>query len=255
MAQILVNEYNYANNPSGSFSYNTQYVGGAPTVGIIIYNNGNGPGASQDSNYVTAIAAARSAGIKALGYVYTSYTSRALGTVEADIDSWYSFYTLDGIHIDNVNAYTGANFTYYQSLYNYVKGKDPTRNFVAMNCGFLPDESYMTISDTISMFEYGYLPIVGLTRSFMGDFSSQVGGWFTKYPSSKLFATVFNIPDIPTMQSVVNAIQRAGVGYINVSDQIYPNEYSTPPSSSFWSAAQTAVGQSVGGSTFGFFSI
>ena len=55
-----------------------------------IMNPCNGPGNSLDANYVAAVNAFRAAGGRVIGYVYSSYGSRPLAQVTADIDKYDS---------------------------------------------------------------------------------------------------------------------------------------------------------------------
>jgi hypothetical protein len=67
---------------------------------IAIMNPNSGPGASQDPNYIAAVNNLRHTGAQVIGYVSTAYATRLLAQVEADIDSYLSWYTLDGIFLD-----------------------------------------------------------------------------------------------------------------------------------------------------------
>src|ERR1700756_4749195 len=104
-------------------------------VGYIIANPDSGPlnpadgTATANSDYTTHIGNMRAKGVKVLGYVDTAFALRALSgsnSVENDIDTWLSLYTIDGFFFDdctNVVGAANANVTYYQTIYNYVKGK------------------------------------------------------------------------------------------------------------------------------------
>ena len=57
---------------------------------IAIMNPNSGPGASQESAYVKALANLHTAGGKVIGYVYSSYATRPLTNVEGDISDPFS---------------------------------------------------------------------------------------------------------------------------------------------------------------------
>jgi hypothetical protein len=230
---ILVPDYVY---PTVSPGWD-RYEAGYPTCTILIANPSNGPGVSVNSDYTTAINAARAAGIKVIGYVHTHYADGTilLATVEADVDTWYSLYTIDGIFVDEVAADI-AHLGYYTSLSTYIKGKDVTRNFVAMNPGVVPYEGYVNITDTISVFENSYA--AWLTNWASGAGSAQ---FLLDYSPSHWWALVYGIPDNNSMATVVQAMKDRNVGYVFVTDQ---GGYTAPPSASFWTGTQNAINSS-----------
>jgi hypothetical protein len=233
---ILVPAYQYPTNPGGTSAYWNQYASGYPTCNMLIANAMNGPGGSVNSDYLTAIANAQMVGLKVIGYVDTNYANmndHPPSVVEADIDRWYTLYEdIDGIMFDRVSATTG-DYTYYQTLYNYIKAKSTTRNFVALNPGATPDETYMKISDTISIMEAAYAKYQS---------SSPYQNWMKLHAPSKLWLLVHTIPDIPSMQAIVTQAKAANIGRLYLTDQTYPDpgSYHAPPSTSFWNAELTA---------------
>ncbi len=223
-SSIIVPNYIYPT--PGAWS---EYVSGFPTCATIVANPASGPGASPNSDYTTAINAARAAGLQVIGYVHTSYTAVDIAVVKADIDSWYSFYTVDGIFIDEVQATTGASFTYYQGLYNYIKAKHATRNFVVMNPGVTPDESYMQISDSIIILENSYTGWQSATP---------YAAWMANYLASKMCIVIHTISDTNGMQAIINAGKAHNVGSYFLTDQA---GYNAVPSELFWQAELNAV--------------
>ncbi len=100
-----------------------------------IINPSSGPGTTPDSNYQTWVGKLQTAGIGVLGLIYTDYgvlngpaTGYSIADIEALIDSYYSFYGVDGIlfgQMDTTNNSTNA--AYYSTLTTYVHGK-PTNS-------------------------------------------------------------------------------------------------------------------------------
>ena len=89
-----------------------------PNVPILaIADPSDGPGTSQDPNYSSGINLLRSNRIKVLGYVPTNYTATNLSAVEADINTWRSLYTTDGIFFDEAN---GGTQSFYQQIVSYA---------------------------------------------------------------------------------------------------------------------------------------
>jgi hypothetical protein len=91
-----------------------------PSVGITaVINPDSGPGTAQNIDYVEGISILKDAGIRVIGYVYTSYAGRAIADVEADIDRYVSFYgpSISGVLFDEM-SYTAGNENYYKTLSN-----------------------------------------------------------------------------------------------------------------------------------------
>lgn len=114
----------------------------APLMAIM--NPNNGPGTSQNSAYTSNVNAINSAGGKVLGYVHTSYGARALATVEQDVDTFFSWYPIKGIFIDEMaGTATSANLAYYEQLAAYIRSKHPNMVIVG-NPGGAFAEAFVT---------------------------------------------------------------------------------------------------------------
>jgi hypothetical protein len=127
-----------------------------PSVGmVVIINPDNGPGASKDQNYVTGINNLRAAGVVVLGYDHTSWAGRPLATVEADIDSYKSWYNISGIFFDEMSNVPG-NEGYYSTLNQYSKSLG--LNFTVGNPGGPAPPSYLGTLDVIVTYENQGVP-------------------------------------------------------------------------------------------------
>ncbi len=127
-----------------------------------IVNPENGPGPGVDAGYTAAIDNLRSSGGRVLGYVYTLYGSRNIDDIKADIHSWYSFYDIDGIFLDEQAINPGYE-DHYLEIRNSIKAKSPAA-LVVGNPGITPSETYLfnngkRVMDVICIFENekGYL--------------------------------------------------------------------------------------------------
>lgn len=111
-------------------------VAAHPTLKItMIINPSNGPGGSADTTYASCITTFIADGVRVIGYVHTSYASRPLATVEADVASWKSFYSnLNGIFIDEVST-SPSQVSYYTSLNTYILGQSFSGSFTMGNPG------------------------------------------------------------------------------------------------------------------------
>jgi hypothetical protein len=117
-------------------------AGQAPLMAIM--NPNSGPGTSQNQGYATNVNAVNAAGGKVLGYVHTSYGARALSTVEQDVDTFFSWYNIKGIFLDEMaGTATSANLAYYQQLASYIRTHHPGMTIVG-NPGGAVAEAFVT---------------------------------------------------------------------------------------------------------------
>jgi hypothetical protein len=95
----------------------------------------------------------KDAGIKVLTYTWTKYGERSIDQVKADIDVQLAA-GVDGIFVDEVtNISTDKEYSYYSSIFNYIKNHD-SDNLVVMNPGhYKVTENIMQISDIVSLEE------------------------------------------------------------------------------------------------------
>nr|P11113.1 RecName: Full=Spherulin-4; Flags: Precursor [Physarum polycephalum]CAA32212.1 spherulin 4 precursor [Physarum polycephalum] len=120
---------------------------------IAIINPNSGPASSgPDSSYTTYMNKLTAAGVDMVGYVHTSYGARAVGDVNADIDTYASKYPgLKGIFLDEASA-SASEISYYTNVYNHIKSKSGYVNSI-LNPGTQPDQGYLAISSNIVIFE------------------------------------------------------------------------------------------------------
>jgi hypothetical protein len=153
LSALIIPLYTY---PGVSWTSIIQAKEANPGVAMVtIINPDNGPGFSIDQNYVNGINSLRAAGVVVLGYDHTSYGARPLATVEADINSYKSWYNLSGIFFDemaNVAGYEG----YYSTLNQYAKSVG--FNFTVGNPGSAVPASYIGTMDVIVAYENQGVP-------------------------------------------------------------------------------------------------
>jgi hypothetical protein len=205
----------------------TQATAGAPIVDVMIMNPASGPGASQNSDYVTAVNNAKAAGIKVIGYVHTSYSQRDIDTVKGEIDLYKQWYNVSGIFLDEVNS-SAAALLYYQNVSDYIKAASGT--FVAMNPGTVPDQGYINISDTTVIFE-------GTYNTFK---TWSAPSWVTSYPASKFTHLVYATSSKNNMKSAITRSKNNRGGYVYVTNDVLPNPWDTLPSA-YWSTELTEI--------------
>jgi len=94
-----------------------------PNVPVIaIINVYNGPGPAIDSNFVNGIKKLQAAHITVIGYVYTSYASRPISDVEADMMLYEQWYKVNGIFFDNMSS-DASTASYDTTLANFAKSQ------------------------------------------------------------------------------------------------------------------------------------
>jgi hypothetical protein len=116
----------YFDPASDQVDWNAMISAASQVPLMAIMNPNNGPGSSASQAYSSNIDAINAAGGKVLGYVHTSYGSRALADAEADVDTFYSWYNVKGIFLDEMaNTSTSANQSYYTQLASYIHSHHP----------------------------------------------------------------------------------------------------------------------------------
>lgn len=177
---------------------------------IAIMNPNNGPGASKSTSYVTALANLHTAGGKVVGYVYSSYTARALATVEADIDTYLLWYNVDGFFVDEMENDTNpSHIAYYQSLYQYIKSKG-AKYSVTGNPGSNTQEAYLSTPtvDSLMIFE----------NTSANYTSYSPSSWTTNYPPGSFVHLPYSATSGATMTNDVSLAISRNAGWTYVSD-------------------------------------
>lgn len=188
-----------------------------------ILNPNNGPGTSQDANYVAAIKKLNASGGKVLAYVSTSYSKRSLSAVVTDINKYLAFYTVDGFFIDEMTSDgLTAHVQYYQSIYNYIKGLKSTYTVMG-NPGVNVPELYASLptADRFVVFESD-------VRSYT---TYKPLGWQSSYPKSRFVHMVFNV-NAAQLPGVVAYAKSHGAGGLYVTSLTGANPYFALPA--YW---------------------
>ena len=188
---------------------------------VAIMNPDSGPGASKSTSYVNVLSQLHQAGGTVIGYTYSGYGTRALADVEADIDTYLSWYNVDGFFIDEMadDANT-TNYAYYQSLYQYIKSKGAQYS-VTGNPGANTQQNYLSIPtvDSLMIFESN-----GSKYSSFAPSS-----WVYQYPPKQFVHLPYGVTNITTMSNYVGLAVGRNAGWIYISDSTL---YSVMPS--YW---------------------
>lgn len=156
-----------------------------PNVPIIaVINPGSGPGTAVNSDYTNYIGQFKAANITVIGYVYTSYGSRTLATVQSDIGNYSSFYpTIDGVFFDQMQSSATGYETYYQNLTTYARSR-----------GFK-----LTVGNPGAALPISYLSTVNITIVYAGPGISNLSTYSSYSPyNSTLGMIAYNVSSLPT---------------------------------------------------------
>jgi hypothetical protein len=187
---------------------------------IAIAHASNGPGAAVDPNYINAIGNLRVNGGKVIGYVFTNYGKRPQNKVRKDIDLWFSFYTIDGIFLDQ-QAYTPGKEEYYQELYNYIKTINP-QAFIVGNPGTDTIESYLfyndnRVTDVLCFFETN-----------TGFLNWEPPSWIYKYKNTNFCVLPYNT-SASEYEAITDYADVKNAGWVYCTDDVLPNPWDTLP--------------------------
>ncbi len=215
-------------------------------VGGAVFGVHIGPGQTFDQNWFTTVKDAQAAGVKIIGYTYTSFATRPIADVEADIDKYYEWYGVDGIFIDNATSDSStSHLDYFKQLYEYVRNKNSTlpvrpegagdgkltagrHDYVVVNFGSPPSTNqYMDYADIVCNFEDIY-------DTYVDSYPSQPV-WVTDgtYPPSRFWHIVHTTAyaDLP---NAVRLAKRRKAGYMYVTDDGGETPYNTLPAEPYW---------------------
>jgi hypothetical protein len=199
----------------------TQLQNGAPAVSLSVINPGSGPGNAKDQNYDNTVNATRAKGIPVLGYVHTSYGTRDLSIVLAEVDTYYSWYNLDGIFFDECSNIP-SHVDYYNTTYKYVKGMGGNA-VVVINPGSLIPSCYASAGDIIMNYEGTYADYMNFKPM----------GWEYMYPASKFWHLVHGANQTQ-MQDAMKRSVTNHAGHIYVTPDVMPNPWDTLPDATYW---------------------
>ena len=226
--ELIVPAYFY---PSAGSPWSKLNAAASKVPITAIMNPGNGPGNSQDSNYVSAVNSFRAAGGRVLGYVYSSYGSRNQQTVINDIDKYHTLYNVDGIFVDEMaNTGPASKLDYYKGIYDHVKSINGDWEVMG-NPGTTTMESYLTwpaadklmVQENVGSAYASYVP----------------SSWNFDYDRSDFVHLVHTEPSSATMLTDLGLAVQRNAGGIFITDDVLPNPWDTLPS--YWTTMVNAV--------------
>ncbi len=159
-----------------------------------------------------------------LGYVWTSYGSKPLEDVKAEVDIYAEHFVplgLSGIFYDGVSSSAGW-LSYYRELYEYAKGKG--FRWVVLNPGTTIAEEYLAegVGDVIVIYEDKYENFLSYTFP----------DYVLRYPKERFAVLVWGVTSLEAAEEVLRRTSFAA--FIHCTDDSPPNEWDTLPS--YWDA-------------------
>ncbi len=185
---------------------------------IAVFNPSNGPGSSKRSSYANAVARIQAAGGQVVGYISTAYTGTALSDVKSQMDSYSSWYRVNGYFLDEMTTSTSSTpLNYYKSAKSYASGKG---KFIVGNPGTSISSSYLNAAQILITYEH----------------YSGWGGASAGSPPDRYGAIPYNVGSLGSM---ITQASSKGYGWIYVTNRSEPDPFGAVPS--YWSAEVDAV--------------
>lgn len=198
-------------------------TGGASTA---VMNPDGGPGAGANPDYAQALAHCHAVGQRVVGYVHTSYGSRPLADVGADIDAFYASYPgIDGILVDEMST-DPATRSYYQGVYASIRGK-PGVHQVVGNPGAAASTAWQLntpVADIVLVFEGTAAQYLRWTPP----------SWVRNRVASQISNLVYSTPDENAMRQVCARSKTLNAGNMYVTNDALPNPWDTLPAGTYW---------------------
>lgn len=176
--------------------------------------------------FISLFSRAQEAGIRAIGYVTTSYGTRPLAEVKAEINLYLQRYKPAGFFLDEVKNSTDATtFAYYANLSAYIRAR--RGGFVVLNYGVFPrDERAMQISDVVLTSE-------GTLENYKSNYGTPPL-WARKYPASRFWHLVHGAQNLADMRDTLKLARERNAGLVYVTDETAANTWGRLPV--YWSA-------------------
>lgn len=173
-----------------------------------------------------------------LGYVHTTYGSRSIDEVKADIDQWASLFDVHGIFVDEVSS-TANDLPYYEELTAYINAKTWSASRLSrkacLNFGVSPAGAYYNSSPLMSA-------VLVVSESDKTAWDVWTAPPAVMREESDRFAALVHGADALSLETIIsNAIAR-NIGHIYVTDRtLAENPWNGLPT--FWAALVEALAQ------------
>ena len=181
---------------------------------VVIFNPDNGPGATLDPAYLSAVAAEQRTGTRVLGYVHTGWGARDSAAVVADLLRYRSWYGVDGVFFDETAHDAGA-LPYYAALARDARAAG--LRIVALNPGTVPARGYFDAADIVVTFEGPY-------SSYAAALGS-MPAWLSDVPRRKVAHLVYAADRARALRTITEG----SAGFVYATDASLPNPWDRLP--------------------------
>jgi Spherulation-specific family 4 len=181
---------------------------------VLIVNPDSGPGAGSDPAQREAVARARAAGARVLGYIATTFGARNPDDVLADAQRYRDWYGVDGVFLDEV-AHDDPRLPYYRDLTRRLRAA--RASYVVLNPGVVPARGYFDLADVVVTFEGPY--------SAYGPWQMQRPDWL-KTLQSRTANLIYGASHAEA-RAVFSSPRQAA--YVYVTSGTPPDPWATPP--------------------------
>jgi hypothetical protein len=222
---ILVPAYFYPSWWDAEANQWDELIAAASQVPLVaIMNPNSGPGSAPNSDYTHEVDPLRAAGGRVIGYVPTTYGTRPLADVLAEVDAYYAWYDIDGIYFDETtNDDDPTLVAYYQSCHDYVRSLDAAA-MVVLGQGTSAPEPYAAAATQLSVRE---------GDDQLNPFLDwQPRDWTSWYSADRFVAFIHNVVDADAMRAAVDHAVANGVAWMYFTDDTLLNPWDSLPS--YW---------------------
>ncbi|HEY7908122.1 MAG TPA: spherulation-specific family 4 protein, partial [Thermomicrobiales bacterium] len=202
-------------------------------VGMTIVNPDSGPGEARSPAYAVQVEKSQSCGIRVIGYVDTDYAARPISDVCRDIARYATWYSIDGIFLDQVSV-RRAHLPYYTEVSAIIKAGD-TKALTVLNPGAAATESFMAVADIVVTFEETY---DAYTKGYHAP------RWMRRYPPERFWHLVHGVPTEKALRRTLSLSKRRRAGWLYATPATLPNPWSTLPPDSYWAEELATVSAS-----------
>jgi len=214
--QLIVPAYFYPASHSSEWAWLAEH---AAQIRLVVLNLANGPGRQADMVVSPAVKRIRAAGITVCGYVDTNYGLRPVDDVTADIHRHLDWYQVDGVFFDRA-AIGVEQLSHYADLAD--RARRSGAQFVALNHGAHPIESYADHADLLGTFEGPWSAYLELA----------VPRWVRSRPAEQFFHLVYGVPVASFADARWLAAHRRA-SYAYVTDRTGDNPWDCLPADDF----------------------
>ena len=199
--------------------------GRAPAV--MILNPASGPGPAPDPALRRAVSEATEAGSRVIGYIGTNYAQLPAAQARREVQDYRNWYHVRGIFLDQTPTEGSRQIGYYRDLGRYIHQTIPGAD-IWINPGAVPDRSYLSVANTVMIFEGSYASYQRLT----------LPGWVDRYPPGRFAHTIYAAP-ASAVPSAVRLARERNAGYLFLTPDTGSNPYGALPA--YWPQERAAV--------------